>query len=214
MPTVQHDDFGEKIGGAKKDLWKERGLTAGDLDGMNEREAEKYVRKDNIWERPDYDALIAGGTPADIAYFIKTVRDSLNASPRYLKTDSTPDRRAGRQRQYIDTVRMFGDVSESVKEIVFAYPKGEERAAINAAFDDLIAELKKDRHITHENKVSQESDHVRSDVRFSPSKDEGTENIINATISMKPAVYTPAPRFDEESMDVSTSYGYEDEIGR
>ena len=27
-----HEDFGEKIGGAKKDLWKDRGLYADDLE--------------------------------------------------------------------------------------------------------------------------------------------------------------------------------------
>lgn len=42
-----HEDFGEKIGGAKKDLWKDRGLYADDLEAMNEREAEKFVKKDN-----------------------------------------------------------------------------------------------------------------------------------------------------------------------
>ena len=30
-----HEDFGEKIGGAKKDLWKDRGLYADDLEAMN-----------------------------------------------------------------------------------------------------------------------------------------------------------------------------------
>ena len=45
---MQHEDFGEKIGGAKKDLWKDRGLYVNDLDAMNEREAEKFVKKDNI----------------------------------------------------------------------------------------------------------------------------------------------------------------------
>ena len=40
-----HEDFGEKIGGAKKDLWKDRGLYADDLEAMNEREAEKFVKK-------------------------------------------------------------------------------------------------------------------------------------------------------------------------
>ncbi|RRJ25919.1 hypothetical protein EHV10_05080 [Lachnoanaerobaculum gingivalis] len=54
MPPELHEDFGEKIGGAKKDLWKDRGLYTDDLDGMNEREAEKYVKKDNIWKKPDY----------------------------------------------------------------------------------------------------------------------------------------------------------------
>ncbi len=45
-----HEDFGEKIGGAKKDLWKDRGLYVDDLDAMNDREAEKFVKKDNIWK--------------------------------------------------------------------------------------------------------------------------------------------------------------------
>ena len=40
-----HEDFGEKIGGAKKDLWKDRGLYADDLEAMNEREAEKFVKR-------------------------------------------------------------------------------------------------------------------------------------------------------------------------
>ncbi len=47
-PVGQHEDFGEKIGGARKDLWKERGLYVNDLDTMNDREAEKFVKKDNI----------------------------------------------------------------------------------------------------------------------------------------------------------------------
>ena len=45
--TGVHEDFGEKIGGAKKDLWKDRGLYADDLETMHEREAEKFVKKDN-----------------------------------------------------------------------------------------------------------------------------------------------------------------------
>ena len=56
-----HEDFGEKIGGAKKDLWKDRGLYADDLEAMNEREAEKFVKKDNVWKKPDYNALIQSG---------------------------------------------------------------------------------------------------------------------------------------------------------
>jgi len=54
--TGVHEDFGEKIGGAKKDLWKDRGLYADDLETMNEREAEKFVKKDNVWKKPDYAA--------------------------------------------------------------------------------------------------------------------------------------------------------------
>lgn len=55
-----HEDFGEKIGGAKKDLWKDRGLYADDLEAMNEREAEKFVKKDNVWKKPDYSGFETG----------------------------------------------------------------------------------------------------------------------------------------------------------
>lgn len=44
------EDYGEKIGGAKKDLWKQRGLMVSDFKKMNDRESEKYVTKDNIWQ--------------------------------------------------------------------------------------------------------------------------------------------------------------------
>ena len=84
---IVHEDFGEKIGGAKKDLWAARGLYVDDLLGMNEREADKYVKKDNVWKKPDYNALIQSGVTVDILYFRTVVRDSLNASLRYLRSD-------------------------------------------------------------------------------------------------------------------------------
>lgn len=37
MAVNQLQDFGKKIGGAKKDLWRERGLYSEDLDAMNDR---------------------------------------------------------------------------------------------------------------------------------------------------------------------------------
>lgn len=100
-----HEDFGEKIGGAKKDLWAARGLYVDDLLEMNEREAEKYVKKDNVWKKPNYQALIQSGESPDILYFKKVIRDSLNASPRFLRTDDTPEKRLFRQKEYIATVR-------------------------------------------------------------------------------------------------------------
>ena len=81
MPPNQHEDFGEKIGGAKKDLWRDRGLYVDDLNGMNGREAEKYVKKDNVWKKPDYQAMLDDGVPLGVVYFVKKARDSLHASP-------------------------------------------------------------------------------------------------------------------------------------
>lgn len=44
------EDFGKKIGGARKDLWKDRGLDITDIQNMNAAEAAKYITKDNIWK--------------------------------------------------------------------------------------------------------------------------------------------------------------------
>ena len=114
---IVHEDFGEKIGGAKKDLWAARGLYVDDLLGMNEREADKYVKKDNVWKKPDYNALIQSGVPVDILYCRKVVRDSLNASPRYLRSDDTPEKRLARQKEYIATVRQVQEAVEKVQTI-------------------------------------------------------------------------------------------------
>jgi hypothetical protein len=38
-------------------------------------------------------------------------------------------------------------------EIIFAYPKGEERTSINAAFDEIVVGLKKEHFLTNEDKA-------------------------------------------------------------
>ena len=112
-----HEDFGEKIGGAKKDLWKDRGLYADDLEAMNEREAEKFVKKDNVWKKPDYAAMLEEGIPLGVVYFIKKARDGLNASPQYYRTDDTPEKRTARQKEYIKTVRELQAVLSDVRTV-------------------------------------------------------------------------------------------------
>ncbi len=56
------NDFGKKIGGARKDLWKLRGLLRHDILDMNEGEKTKYVCKNNIWLKPinDFGKKIGG----------------------------------------------------------------------------------------------------------------------------------------------------------
>ena len=43
-------DFGEKIGGARKDFYAVA-LNTNDLDCMNDAEKKKYVKRDSIWKR-------------------------------------------------------------------------------------------------------------------------------------------------------------------
>ena len=70
-------DFGEKIGGAKKDLWREKGLSIANLSEMNEKEQAKYVTKSNIWIKPKYQELIDNGKERAVVYFYKTVIDAI-----------------------------------------------------------------------------------------------------------------------------------------
>nr|WP_316625067.1 LPD1 domain-containing protein [uncultured Ruminococcus sp.] len=111
-----HEDFGEKIGGAKKDLWRARGLYADDLDEMNGREADKYVTKDNVWKKPNYQDLHDDGVPVDVVYFIKKVRDSLNVRPAIYRNYSQDERKTI-QKRYITTVRQLQAVMENVRSV-------------------------------------------------------------------------------------------------
>jgi len=74
-------DFGEKIGGAKKDLWKERNLLIDDLTDMNDAEKQKYITKDNVWKKPNYQELKEKGIPVRVIYFMKIIRDALPTKP-------------------------------------------------------------------------------------------------------------------------------------
>ena len=99
------EDFGKKIGGARKDLWKERGLDISDIAEMNEAETAKYITKDNIWEKPDYLQMIQEGTPVRVAYFIKEVRKSLPAKVTYSYMDTTQELKRKRQEDYISLIK-------------------------------------------------------------------------------------------------------------
>lgn len=75
-------DAGEKIGGARKDVWSARGMKAADLAGMTDREAYQKVTKDEAWPKPDYKAMIEGGVDPVAARLIKTMRDRMPLRPK------------------------------------------------------------------------------------------------------------------------------------
>lgn len=71
-------DFGEKIGGAKKDLWTgfKDDLAAVPDDDIASQPLSK------VWPAPDYQALIESGTSPDVVAFIRAARDEIPAKPR------------------------------------------------------------------------------------------------------------------------------------
>ncbi len=74
------EDFGEKIGGARKDFYT-NSLKVEDLDSMNDMEASKTVLKKNIWKPLDYRAMKESGFDAKTSNYIKLVKDALPAAP-------------------------------------------------------------------------------------------------------------------------------------
>ncbi|MBQ1436967.1 MAG: hypothetical protein IIZ07_03415 [Ruminococcus sp.] len=83
---------------------------------MNEREADKYVKKDNIWKKPNYQAMLDDGIPIGVVYYIKKVRDAVPASPRYYRAYNYEEK-SYQQKRYIDTVRQLQKVMEKVRTV-------------------------------------------------------------------------------------------------
>ena len=109
------DEFGKKIGGSKRDLWKNRNLCIEDLLDMNEREVETYVKKDNVWKKPDYEKMVKeDGGDREIVYYIKLVRDSLPTKP----TDSSE-----KYINYISKIKELLETISCVAEIQSFYPE-------------------------------------------------------------------------------------------
>ena len=74
-------DFGEKIGGARKDLWKMRGLNEEDLLDMTDAERAKYVTRDHVWILPDSKKQIQEGLPVFVAYWQREIRRQVRKIP-------------------------------------------------------------------------------------------------------------------------------------
>ena len=103
MKTIK-DEYGKKIGGSKRDLWKVRGLMLQDLEDMNDAEKSAYIKKDNIWKKPDYQAMKDNGADVSIIYYIKLIRDGVAVKPV----------RAADYETFIECVRDIMDVTMSL----------------------------------------------------------------------------------------------------
>ena len=108
------EDFGKKIGGARKDLWASRGLRLEDISDFNIAERAKYITKNYIWPKPDYEKMLDEGYSRNALYFIKTVRDSIPTAPILRYSDTSEDIEL-RQDAYITFLTDFKDKLLEVK---------------------------------------------------------------------------------------------------
>lgn len=117
--TKKIDDFGIKIGGARKDLWRERGgLQYEDLQEMSDLEIQQYVVKKEIWNlKPkDFENMVfVEGRDREAAYFVKKVYGAIPSKPK-IPTYLTRKEDISKQlKAYIDMVQGIKKVCYEIK---------------------------------------------------------------------------------------------------
>lgn len=117
--TKKIDDFGIKIGGARKDLWRERGgLQYEDLQEMSDLEIQQYVVKKEIWNlKPkDFENMVfVEGRDREAAYFVKKVYGAIPSKPK-IPTYLTRKEDISKQlKAYIDMVQGIKKVCSEIK---------------------------------------------------------------------------------------------------
>ena len=133
--TAKIDDFGEKIGGARKDQWSSRGLVVDDLDGMNDRERDKNVKKDNVWKRPNYRALVEAGGDRGLLWAVNEIRKSLQQNV-YYGYKATEETKVQKQKLFIETVRAIQSMAENAKTQADFEAMGEKWLLDNGYLED------------------------------------------------------------------------------
>lgn len=113
--TRKVDDAGEKIGGARKDMWRARVMTPDDLDSLNIEEAVAFVSKDLVWPKPDYSALAEAGYEPEALALQKIVRDRLPVAAVMPHRVSPGQDLREVHRQYVEMIGMLRDAAARLK---------------------------------------------------------------------------------------------------
>lgn len=111
------DDFGEKIGGARKDMWSERAMSTNDVSKMTVKELEKFVSKELVWSEPDLDALLDDGRAVEIVLYIYEIYNSIKKKPGLQLANKTEKEIRDDAYNYIHTVEIVRDAALGMMEL-------------------------------------------------------------------------------------------------
>lgn len=130
-PPGKHQDVGEKLGGARKDLWRRRGgLVLDDLATMNEAEKLTYIRKEEIWPSPDWQALAEAGHDPGVLLLVKRMRDAIDVAP-----DAEGYSELGRSERFAHYTEHIGNLRQRIEQEVLTTPAPLRAQALNALRD-------------------------------------------------------------------------------
>ncbi len=132
-------EFGEHIGGSRKELFASGNFDMAVMD-MNDAERDKFIVKDKLWKKPNYDNLIADGVDILAAYAIKKVRDGLPAKPviRY-KHDRKEEQVL--YVKFVDTVKHMVEGIRTVDEVLALSEVADSYGVINNERSGRIAKM-------------------------------------------------------------------------
>lgn len=105
------NDFGEKIGGARKDLWASRGLIYEDTENMTSSEKNVYVKRDQIWSKIKDQKLLNAGCERFVVYWQKEIQKAIYPDMKHM----TGSMNEGNIKRYIDVVTEVRDIVMSMQ---------------------------------------------------------------------------------------------------
>lgn len=169
MKMKKLEDFGRKIGGARKDLCAE---TETDAWEMSASDLARRASRARLWPAPDYRALLASGIPEDVVFRLKLLHERIPTRivPRGVRWKWRFDFDIGvRRRAYIGAVLRLRDAAEGVRawddfrqvEDVYRSLDVESRWALDMVTDrdyarSFLDYLRPDRIVDYENSISEE----------------------------------------------------------
>lgn len=108
--TEKIKDFGEKIGGARKDIWRAEGMSVDDILGLTDEEKDYYINRDMVWPVPRSKELVEAGLDVLVAFWQREVRKKVRKYPLISVTDNKAEVQEG-------YVRMVGKIRDRVMKI-------------------------------------------------------------------------------------------------
>ena len=179
MPT-KIEDFGEKFWGARKDLWRKRGLLFADLEGANSSEKEKYAIKSNVIPKLDYKKMKEEGYSVNVLYFYKTVIDSLPTKPHYkINVTHTNGEVKIEHANEDEDIKNFIDLLTNVKNTLLENVKSDED--IDSFYDKLKPVIYKDEY----RNVKDEYLSLMRECNLTSTSQAGLSRIKNAVLEKK-----------------------------
>lgn len=193
-------DFGQKIGGARKDLLSKGTADIGDWTADEQRQ---LVIRDNIWKKPNYQKMKDNGLPIEIVAKVKMIRDAIPTRPTFVTPQTYYDITVFIKKA-TDEVREFEDFGKlstylaQYTECWFHYDFSKVESAVETDLHAVKTFIKEKKFLYTEDEK------ILADYRIA----KGTDCSIEEGYVKVKEVYGASfykPLFDKEAF---TGYGY------